>query len=399
LPLLGAAFCYLVIFLGGSKPQAWQGETMQTADNQGLQWLRRIRDGLVPFVRKCLEEIDPNTKEPWWTEVDRKRTAKGLTELSRDPSTWAPDDMFRTMQLNWFAFAFKTRLRFAPKKLGRPPDMTAQGFVNQLYELRNPIAHIQDISEDDLLDFIRAAELLLFSAHADEASQSFKQIRLEHRNNTTTIEPPSSPQTVDSAAGEAVVANVESDTASNLPDFPLMTEANSLLTLHRIQSADDIDFEDFLDLMKKEFPDPDVRDPDEDLEMWLRESDIAISRDIPCHDLFLIAKDVEYKMVVALLYGSYFPSLGFLFISYLAVDRQLVKEIHTSGNVVLSKAITKNATASLLRTVSRLKWYKGVVTEIAHDGKEEELKRLFLGYGRRILGGKIHAYPVDTQRY
>jgi hypothetical protein len=169
----------------------------------------------------------------------------------------------------------------------------------------------------------------------------------------------------------------------------------AFLMPHLIHRIDELEFEDFLELMEKEFPDPDIRDPDQDLEMWLREAETSKARKPSCVDQFLVAKDANYGMVVALLYASHFPTLGFLFISYLAIDHELVEAIRDSGQVFLAEAVKKTATKVLLQAVSNLNWTKGVLTEIAHDGKEKKLKRLFLRYARRIFGGNI--YEIDIE--
>jgi len=161
-------------------------------DSLGQRWLIDLRDGLAEFISKCLQEIDPKTGESWWNAVDANRESRQLRKLPRDPSLWSPDETLLTLVHNWGAFQYKTKLRFTNPRNTRPADHTARGWVNRIYELRNAIMH-QDVgvSDDDIIDFLRNAELLLFAAGNDDSAHVMQErrsgVQQTVSNNATTL--------------------------------------------------------------------------------------------------------------------------------------------------------------------------------------------------------------------
>lgn len=149
------------------------------------QVLEKIRDALVPFVERTLDEYYRRHGKDWFTEVNKKRPKR--IPLRRDPQTgavyWSPDDLLNTMALEnaeWDAFqnSFKTR-SMRPVSPGDPkfPDFVAKGWIEELMEIRRRAAHQEPLTQYEIGRFFETAELLLRGAGADAPIDDLRKIR------------------------------------------------------------------------------------------------------------------------------------------------------------------------------------------------------------------------------
>jgi hypothetical protein len=183
---------------------------------------------------------------------------------------------------------------------------------------------------------------------------------------------------------------------SAIGNVPLPTEPAELLTVCQIRHPSDPLFEKFLDILDEEFDDS-IRDTEEDLERWLR--DIDGTEDQLADDYILACKFVNDEKVgdniAAALYASNYPTFGYLFINYIAINHKLADELHGRGEYRLESAIKRDAVRMLLKNLSeKSKWHKGVIAEIALDEKNTYLKRRFRRYASSFFQSKLYELDV-----
>jgi hypothetical protein len=170
------------------------------------------------------------------------------------------------------------------------------------------------------------------------------------------------------------------------------------LKVKRIDSETDEDIYPLMRLHRHTFPDEKISDSDENILRWLREIKNTRGGQDPCDDIFLIVKRRFRRDVVAYTYATCYRSLGFLFISYIAVDTTFADAERQRGNKGLSSQITEYAVRLLLDKLGRLTGFpdqlNGVVAEIAHDRKKDILSTLFSIYAVKL---QVKIYKIDIE--
>jgi hypothetical protein len=171
-----------------------------------------------------------------------------------------------------------------------------------------------------------------------------------------------------------------------------------LLTVHRIRGSDEPEFSKFLDLMRKAFPNPALRDPDEDLQRWLEDAPEYMAQQTPVDDLYVIAKHTGSGTATGLVFASHYPTLEFMFIHYLVHDEQLATEARLRGDLALADEIRENSARMLFENLqTTTQWRGGILTELTNDNSLSELAliQLFRLHGRRLFNSK--PYKIDVE--
>ena len=321
--------------------------------------LDTLADNLRPFVHQILKKPSKNISGTVWDEIDQDRRDKAAAEVEQRrngrTTTRKYDKPYPLSAFKWSPEQLLERLAFHWEIMTNYFDnasisdfyrisQSREGWINDLYRLRNKWAHRNDYTERDALRFLCNATFLLESIGKLEPASAVEQKRQEL---------------------ERAVSSGRSK--------PLTSQ----LTPQRIKRRDEPEFMQFLELMDNAFPD--TADPDANFVRWLDEREIYLKETPPCDDIFLVVKADRYDRVVAAAYASNYPTLGYLFISYVAVDEAFQEELLQHKEVELYADVTNNAVPKLLRgllkIVNTTGINKGVVTEIAQGGKNLRLKR------------------------
>jgi transcriptional regulator with XRE-family HTH domain len=178
----------------------------------------------------------------------------------------------------------------------------------------------------------------------------------------------------------------------DLPDIIDLSIPEDKLEVVQITRSVDQEFEQFLKLLKATFPDSDMRATDQDFKRWLDEASVYLSSPIPCENIYLVTKSVLYDKVVALLFASHYPSTGFMFIDYLAVDTAFAKEAGRRGQYKLSKHVSTRAIPLILSRLAAITpRVRGVLAEIARVEEMRSRKIRFRRYAKNIFDAEIYA--------
>ena len=337
--------------------------------------LRIIRDGLKAIVGEVIHSSQESGKS-LYEEINEWREANNRRPLNPDPGRWGPDTILSVMVNNFGPFELQFLASFDEDDKRRAPYII-RGWLNDLIVLRNKSEHQGAFGAGDADDFVRIAERLLITAGVAEATELAD---LRKKLSKSEYDTPTVPATKTRMGSE------------------LVSQRPQVIKIRRIRRSEEPDFKQFLELMHKEFRDPNIRDPDEDLERWLDEAEIFKRQDPPCEDIFLVARHNDYdNMVVGLAYASYFRTLGFLFISYLAVDRSFAQAVWNRGEYKQAIAINREASLKLLKRLEAITNHNvDVVTEIATDDVKHntELKRLFRGYAN-AFGERLYKIGAE----
>jgi len=168
---------------------------------------------------------------------------------------------------------------------------------------------------------------------------------------------------------------------------------------HRIQWTEEPEFEQFLEIVRDEFRHQ-IFDDSADLEKYVQESELGSQANPPYDDIFLVAKFAGNTklndVVAAILYASYYPTLGLLFISYLARHRRLYYELREKGDYSSAAEIRFKSTNLLLRTLANHAVAdNGVIIEVPRDERNEYRKSLFAGYASRLFRCNFYQINID----
>lgn len=327
--------------------------------------LRVIRGGLKAFVGEVINSPKDDGKT-LLDEINAWRDENKRRPLDPDPGLWSPDTILSVIVNNFAPFEQRFVASFHEDDKRRAPYVI-RGWLNDLILLRNKSEHQRGLfSNADADDFMRIAERLLITAGAPETGD-LANLRTE----------------LNRQANQANTDLQESSTRRPR----IVSQSPDIVKVRRIKSSKEPEFQQFLELMRKEFP-PNVRDLDEDLERWLDKAEIYRKQTPPCDDIFLVATHADYNdIVVGLLYASYYRTLGFVFISYLAVDREFAKAAWNRGEYRQAISINQEVARQLLKRLDTLTNHNvHMVTEITTDDeiKNTELKRLFRKYAHEF---------------
>lgn len=185
----------------------------------------------------------------------------------------------------------------------------------------------------------------------------------------------------------------------------LLSPFETMLVAHRIQHADEPEFEQFLQIFADELQDQ-IDDTTEDLETYLQNAKGYAERDPPCDDIYLAAKFAEDRqlkgVVAAILYAAYYPTLEFVLISCVALNVRLYEQLQLGGYYAAATEIRFKAINLLLRSLKNIvREDVGVVVEVNEDRRAEYKKTLFASYASRLFNSPLYeinlpfGYPFD----
>jgi hypothetical protein len=167
-----------------------------------------------------------------------------------------------------------------------------------------------------------------------------------------------------------------------------------------IERPEQPEFEHFLDLWRASFED-EVRDPDEDMGRWLRSGSDYKEECPPCYDQFFIAQfDPAYnadRRAAGLIYASNYPTLQYLFISYIAVNEGWAEDLSRQNEKGMASEIrTYTARVLLPDLADNTLWERGVIAEIEKKPVKDnaERKRRFRYYAKNFFKRDLHQIGV-----
>jgi hypothetical protein len=156
----------------------------EKAGNSTEQALDIIRDGLRDFVEAGLKNHFEGQGN-WIDAFDRFRRSdsyKGRKKNRQDrlprlngKIIWSPDELLKTISgplWEAFEYRFVERQPRSPDR-GKRPDLVAQGWVNELIEIRNGWAHR---SADDSKRFLDTSERLLVAVGAGAFAENIRKL-------------------------------------------------------------------------------------------------------------------------------------------------------------------------------------------------------------------------------
>lgn len=147
----------------------------------------------------------------------------------------------------------------------------------------------------------------------------------------------------------------------------IKSRTRTLIKVKRIQSTDDPDLLQALELYSRNIPNNE-RDNPENIVRWLQEIQIeTMAGKCKLKDYFLITKVRE--KVCGLLYAQYYPHSRLMFISYMVVDR----DIPEARWCAASNALLRYLSHELHKT---LKNCEGIVFELEYPKKEKKREQI-----------------------
>jgi hypothetical protein len=169
---------------------------------------------------------------------------------------------------------------------------------------------------------------------------------------------------------------------------------------HRIRYTYEPEFEQFLQIFRDEL-EGQILDTVETLEIYLRDAETYRAQELHCDEVYLVAKFAEKErlngVVAAILYASYYPTLDFLYISYLALDTGLYNRLQEAGDYASAAEIRFKATNVLLRSMAEIvKSDVSVLLESLQDQRNDYRKSLFSGYASRLFHSQLYQINVPN---